>query len=165
MRSSVVIPSTTTAVSGAPLPKMNKEDGWNRFADIGRAVLIGGSVIGPLWRRDFRWGFNALTAVFAASAVSKGTKAFWNEPRPNGQDNNSFPSLHSADCFAAATVLNRRWPNGIGPAAIGLATAVALARIFGGKHHLADTVAGASVGIFVGELASGYRSPLPDPER
>lgn len=144
---------------------MGKEDGWNRFADVGRAVLVGGSVIAPLWRKDFRWGFNALTAALATSAASKGIKALWSERRPNGHDNNSFPSLHSADCFAAATVLSRQWPNAVGPAAIGLATAVSLARVFGGKHHFADTVTGASVGILAGEFASAYRSPLPEPER
>ena len=64
MRSSVVIPSTTTAVSGAPLPKMNKEDGWNRFADIGRAVLIGG--LRRLCARDCRWIFLALSNIDGA---------------------------------------------------------------------------------------------------
>ena len=143
---------------------MDRADGWNRFADAGRAMLVGAAVIAPLRRKDFRSSFNALTAVLAVSAGSKAIKAFWTEPRPNGQNNNSFPSQHAADCFAAATVLRRKWSDRAGPAAIGLATAVSAARVFGGKHHLVDVIAGASLGVLAGELASGYRSPLSEPE-
>jgi len=143
---------------------MDRADGWNRFADAGRAILVGGAIIAPLWRKDIRSGLNALTAVLAVSAGSKAIKAFWTEPRPNGQNNNSFPSQHAADCFAAATVLRRKWTNGAGPAAIGLATAVSLARVISGKHHLADVVAGAGLGVLAGEFAADYRSPLSEPE-
>ena len=132
---------------------MNKADIWNRIADAGRALLVGGAVVAPLWRQDFRTSFNALTAVLASSAASKAVKTFWREPRPNGENNNSFPSQHAGDCFAAAVVLDREWRDAIGPAAIGLATAVSLARVFGGKHHVADVIAGAALGVIAGEIA------------
>jgi membrane-associated phospholipid phosphatase len=101
-----------------------------------------------------RTSFDALTAIFATSAASKSIKAFWHEPRPNGENDKSFPSLHAGDCFAAATVLDREWRDTVGPLAIGIATAVSMARIFSGKHHVADVVAGAALGVIAAELTS-----------
>lgn len=129
-------------------------DAWNRLADAGRATLVGAAVLAPLWRRDYKASFDAFTAVVACSAASKAIKAFWHEPRPNGQNNNSFPSQHSGDCFAAAVILSREWRNAGGPIAIGLATAVSMARVFSGKHHIADVVAGAALGVIAAELTA-----------
>jgi membrane-associated phospholipid phosphatase len=130
------------------------EEAWNRFSDAGRALLVGSAVVIPAWRKDYRTSFNALAAILAASVASKVIKSFWHEPRPDGENDKSFPSQHAADCFAAATILRR---NGdAGPAAIGLATAVSAARVFGGKHHVADVVAGASLGIIVAETISAW---------
>jgi membrane-associated phospholipid phosphatase len=129
-------------------------DAWNRFADAGRAVLVGAAVLAPLWRRDYRTSFDALTAVLAASAASKGIKAFWPERRPNGKNNNSFPSQHAGDCFGAAAILDREWRDAVGPMAIGLATAVSMARVFSGKHHVADVVAGGALGVIAAEMTA-----------
>jgi membrane-associated phospholipid phosphatase len=133
---------------------MKKADTWNRLADSGRALLVGGAVVAPLWRKDFRTSFNGLTAILATSAASKAVKAFWHEPRPNGENHKSFPSQHAGDCFAAAIVLDREWRDAVGPLAIGLATAVSMARVFSGKHHVADVVAGAALGVIAAEIAS-----------
>lgn len=135
-------------------------DVWNDLADAGRALLVGAAVLVPLWRRDFRRSFDAMTAILATSAASKAIKAFWREPRPNGQDNNSFPSQHAGDCFAAAGILDGSPNKTAAPVAIGLAAAVSMARLFSGKHHLADVVAGAAIGILAAKAttrASGRR--------
>lgn len=142
---------------------MSKADEWNRFADAGRALLVGGAVVAPLWRKDFRSSFNALTAVLVASSASKAIKAFWREPRPNGENKKSFPSQHAADCFAVATILRRDSPNALGPAAVGLAAGVCFARVFSGKHHVVDVIAGGALGIMAGEFAADYRSPVSEP--
>ena len=134
-----------------------QSDAWNRFADGGRALLVGAAVLAPLWRKDLRTSFNALTAILATSAASKTIKLFWHERRPNGQNDSSFPSQHSGDCFAAAVILDREWREATGPLAIGLATAVSFARVFSRKHHVADVVAGASLGVIAAEMAADYR--------
>ena len=139
-------------------PESPSADSWNRFADGGRALLVGAGVIAPLWRKDYRTSFNGLTAILATSAASKTIKLFWSERRPNGQNEKSFPSQHAGDCFAAAATLDREWSKGIGPLAIGLATAVSAARVFSGKHHVADVVAGAALGVIAAELTADYRS-------
>jgi len=120
-------------------------------------MLIGAAVIAPLWRKDFRTSFNALTAILGTSAASKLIKG-GREPRPNGQNEKSFPSQHAGDCFAAAVTLDREWRDGMGPLAIGLATAVSAARVFSGKHHVADVVAGAALGVIAAELTADHRS-------
>jgi len=139
---------------------MSRADALNRFADVGRAVLVGGAVIGPMWRKDLRAGLNGLAAVVAVSAASKAIKAVWKEPRPDGENKQSFPSQHAGDCFAAAAILQRESTEGVGAAAIGLAAAVSLARVLSGKHHVADVIAGAGLGTIAGEFAADYRSPL-----
>jgi membrane-associated phospholipid phosphatase len=131
-------------------------DAWNKVADGGRALLVGAAVVAPLWRRDYRTSLNALTAILATSAACKAIKAFWREPRPNGENSKSFPSQHAGDCFAAAAILDREWRDGIGPLAVGVATAVSMARVFSGKHHVADVIAGAALGTIAGELAADY---------
>ncbi|HJP67650.1 MAG TPA: phosphatase PAP2 family protein [Sphingomicrobium sp.] len=132
-------------------------DVWNRFADGGRALLVGAAVVAPLWRKDIRTGVSGLTAIIATYAASKTIKTVWREPRPNGQNDKSFPSEHAGDCFAAATILDQEWRNSLGPLGIGLATAVSMARVFSGKHHIADVVAGAALGVIAGEIAGDYR--------
>jgi membrane-associated phospholipid phosphatase len=134
---------------------------WDNFSDAGRLVLTAGAVAAPLVRRrDTHGSFNALTSVLAVAAASKAIKAFWREPRPNGEDNNSFPSQHSAECFAAATTVERELGGGLGAAAVGLATAVSMARIFCGKHHVVDVIAGAGMGITAANLiSSGKAAP------
>jgi membrane-associated phospholipid phosphatase len=133
-------------------------DAWNRLADAGRGLLVGSGILGPLLRRDTRTSFDVLTAALAASAASKALKAFWHEPRPNGEDDNSFPSQHAGDCFAAAAVLHRRWGDPLGAIAVGVATAVSMARVFSGKHHVIDVITGAALGVCAAELAFS----LPD---
>lgn len=63
------------------------------------------------------------------------------------------------DCFAAAVILQREWRNSIGPAAVGLATIVSMSRVFSGKHHVADVIAGGSLGVLAAEIASSWSSP------
>lgn len=93
----------------------------------GRALLVGGAVAVPLIRRDRRASSNALGVVFAVSTATKLIKMFWREPRPDGEDRQSFPSEHAVDGFAAAAIVGRELNGEIGLAAVGLATAISLA--------------------------------------
>ena len=136
---------------------MTQEDARNRLGDAGRVLLIGSAVAAPLARKDFSGSFNALTAVLGAAGVSKAIKAFWKEPRPDGEDRKSFPSQHASERFAAAISLDAAFADSLGPVAIGGATAVALTRLFGRKHRIADVIAGAALGITAGKLAQQLR--------
>jgi membrane-associated phospholipid phosphatase len=127
---------------------------WNHFADLGRAVLVGGAIAAPLIRRrDWRSSVNNLATLIAVSTAVNTIKPFWPERRPDGEDRQSFPSEHAADGFAAAVMFGSELKDGAGPVAAGLATAISLARVFSGKHHPVDVIAGAGFGIAVAQFA------------
>lgn len=67
----------------------------------------------------------------------------------------SFPSGHSVTSFALAYVLSRAYPKW---SAIfyGLATMVALSRIYLAKHFPSDVVAGAAIGMLAGSIVCRF---------
>ena len=79
-----------------------------------------------------------------------------NETRPNGADNLSFPSGHTAQAFLAASIVHTELRDkspwyGIG--AYGIATSVGVLRMVNDKHWQSDVVAGAGFGILSAHLA------------
>jgi len=67
--------------------------------------------------------------------------------RPDGSDNYSFPSGHSAGAFATAGVLQHHygWKAGV-PATL-VAGYVATARVHDNRHYLSDVIFGGAMGI------------------
>ncbi|RPD49855.1 phosphatase PAP2 family protein [Hymenobacter sediminis] len=91
-----------------------------------------------------------LSTVFAVKHLSR-------ETRPDGSDNLSFPSGHTAQAFLAASIVHNEFRNksqwyGIG--AYTIATSVAALRMINNKHWQSDVVAGAGFGILSAHL--GY---------
>ena len=83
-------------------------------------------------------------------------KALSHEERPDGSDNLSFPSGHTAQAFLAASIVHTEFREksqlyGIGAYAI--ATSVAALRMINTKHWQSDVVAGAGFGILSAHLA------------
>ena len=76
--------------------------------------------------------------------------------RPDGSDNLSFPSGHTAQAFLAASIVHTEFRDksqwyGIG--AYTLATSVAAFRMINDKHWESDVIAGAGFGILSAHLA------------
>ena len=67
--------------------------------------------------------------------------------RPDGSDDNSFPSGHTSVTFQAASFLLRRYGLAYGLPAYALATYTGYTRIQSNKHYLTDVLAGATIGI------------------
>ncbi|WP_223650392.1 phosphatase PAP2 family protein [Hymenobacter psoromatis] len=83
-------------------------------------------------------------------------KALSHEERPDGSDNLSFPSGHTAQAFLAASIVHTEFRDksqwyGIGAYAV--ATSVAGLRMIVDKHWQSDVVAGAGFGILSAHLA------------
>lgn len=80
-------------------------------------------------------------------AVTFGLKWGINKPRPNGEDNNAFPSGHTSTTFQSASFIQKRygWPYGI-PAYV-IAGFTGYSRIETDKHDILDVLAGATIGI------------------
>lgn len=77
-------------------------------------------------------------------------------PRPDGSNNYSFPSGHTANAFAAAEFLNQEYRDvspWIGYAGYTVAAATGALRLYNNKHWLSDVVAGAGIGIASTKIA------------
>lgn len=118
---------------------------WARFGDVGRVALIGGAALLPLRKGKWDGCCDGVTSVLVAACACKTIKPFVPERRPNGEDRDSFPSQHAAECFAAGLAL-RRCSKRFGAAAIGVGSMVAMSRLFARKHFLIDVVAGIAIG-------------------
>ena len=91
------------------------------------------------------------------AAVTYSLKHTIHEMRPDGTDNHSFPSGHTAVAFCGATTLMheyRKVSPWIGVAGYAVATTVAVDRVRRNRHHWGDVVAGAAIGVVSAE--AGY---------
>ncbi|QNK63409.1 phosphatase PAP2 family protein [Pedobacter sp. PAMC26386] len=101
------------------------------------------------------------TALYVLSEAIMGGSTFSvkhivGRERPNGADNFSFPSGHTANAFAAAEFLNQEYRDvspWIGYAGYAAATATGVLRLYNNAHWLSDVVAGAGFGIASTKLA------------
>ena len=78
--------------------------------------------------------------------------------RPDGTDNKSFPSGHTAVAFSGATVLHKEFGKTspwISVAGYAVATVTAVDRVRRNRHHWGDVLAGAAIGVLSTE--AGYR--------
>ncbi|MGI4834196.1 MAG: phosphatase PAP2 family protein [Janthinobacterium lividum] len=90
-----------------------------------------------------------LASTFAVKYISR-------EERPDGSDNLSFPSGHTAQAFLAASIVHtelRDKSQWYGVGAYTLATGVGVLRMVVDKHWQSDVVAGAGFGILSAHLA------------
>ena len=67
---------------------------------------------------------------------------------------NSFPSGHSTQAWAVATVIAHEYKDrpAVQIAAYGIASAVSVARFTGHKHYISDVVAGSALGFGIGKF-------------
>lgn len=92
-------------------------------------------------------GRDIVRAQLLSQAMVQATKYTIRRERPDGSDNKSFPSGHSASAFASATVLQQYYGWKVGAPAYVLGGYVALARMAWNRHHATDVVMGAGFGI------------------
>lgn len=108
-----------------------KTDFWNRTAILAKSEIL----------------------VFGSTYLLK--KAI-KKPRPDGSNEFGFPSGHTANVFAGATMLsmeygeNYRW---VPYVAYSVATGVGILRIAHDKHYWSDVIFGAGLGILSTKIA------------
>lgn len=112
------------------------------------AVAIPAAALAISWGKEDRTGIKQL--VFSGATAMGSTyilKYSVQKKRPDGSNNLSFPSAHSAATFAGSTYLARRYGWKLGVPAYVLSSYVAWSRTYGRKHDWWDVSAGAALGI------------------
>ena len=117
-------------------------------------------------------GIIAGEAAVNSLVVVEGLKLFSRRQRPTegtGQGkfgggsaaNSSFPSLHAALAWSAASVLSHEYPGPVTETlAYGLATGVSVARVTGKDHFASDVVVGSAMGWLIGrQVYAAHHDP------
>lgn len=139
------------------LPQFNRHaDDYLQYAPA--AVMLGMKALGVKGRSS--WGrmivSDAFSSLFMGSAVNT-LKRTTHVMRPDGSNDRSFPSGHTATAFMTATMLAKEYGHKspwIGIGAYTAASATGLMRMANNKHWLSDVLTGAGIGILSTEL--GY---------
>lgn len=118
----------------------------SRSTDIVMLALPVATLAGVLIERDWDGLVQGIETAGATAAATLILKYAVCEHRPDGSDMHSFPSAHSAVSFATAAFLQRRYGWAFGAPAYALAAYVGWGRVYSGKHHWWDVVAGGAIG-------------------
>jgi membrane-associated phospholipid phosphatase len=125
-------------------------------AQLGGGIAVSGLAIGFFSAGRFSHGtrFRASTydvsqAVIVNQVYTQLFKFTVRRERPDLSNNQSFPSGHASNAFAAATVITRHYPKLTIPG-YAVATYIAVSRMAANRHHFSDIVAGAGFGFGVG---------------
>ncbi len=135
----------------------------------GNGLFLGASTA-ALWTAG-RWTGNANTmgaaqdlgtALALNGAVVLALKASIRRTRPNG-GSYSFPSGHTSSAFTVAPILTKRFGWKVGAPAYAFAVMTGMGRMEDRQHFASDVLAGATLGLVVGETFAhrGGNSRLP----
>jgi membrane-associated phospholipid phosphatase len=150
------------------------EHDYERFADFGE-TLGGTLVVTGLTVGFFSAGRIAKGGRFRAATydVSQATivnfiytytlKYTVSRERPDGSDQLSFPSGHTSNAFAGATVIARHYGWKLGVPAYATATFIGVSRMAANRHHFSDVVGGALLGYGIGRAVVRRNSRPPTP--
>ncbi len=139
------------------MPEFNRHvDDYLQFSPL--AVMLAMKAAGVESRSS--WS-RMIVSDAASAAIMAGVvnvlKNTTDVTRPDGSNNQSFPSGHTATAFMLATMLNKEYGHispWIGVGAYSAASATGLMRMANNKHWLSDVLTGAGIGIMATE--AGY---------
>jgi len=96
-----------------------------------------------------------VVSLLINNAITYGLKNITNVERPNGENNDSFPSGHTSNAFVMATVLHHEFINTspwLAYSGYLFATTTGVFRVLNNKHWVSDVLVGAGIGILVTDL-------------
>ncbi|ADN77171.1 phosphoesterase PA-phosphatase related protein [Ferrimonas balearica DSM 9799] len=131
-----------------------------QLASALRIALPAAAAGTALWKEDYDglWQFGLSFA--ASSATTLVLKSAVDADRPDGSDNDSFPSGHATNAFSAAAYLQRRYGWQYGAPAYALASWTAVSRVNTNDHNWADVLAGAAIGIAFNQWLVDPQAPV-----
>lgn len=127
---------------------------WGTASDAMAAGLPLLAGVATLAKNDTEGTRQLVLSAGSALAAAEVLKSTVHATRPDGSDNKSFPSAHTAIAFSAATFMDRRYGEQLGrdygswavPALYGVAALTGVARVEANKHHWGDVLAGGAIG-------------------
>jgi len=132
-------------------------DDYLQFAPSVALLSLGASGVQGRHRFREQAGMLVMTNMLLNGMVYP-LKKITHEQRPDGSNFKSFPSGHTAEAFAGATLLSMEYNHRsiwYSVASYSVATATGVLRMYNNKHWLGDILAGAGIGILSAE-ASGW---------
>jgi len=130
-------------------------------------VLVGGTALLALygWKADAPKELGTAKKIALALAVTSLTvitlKTTTKRERPDESNDDSFPSGHTANTMAVATVLDREYDGVVPWVAYGATALVGAGRVVGNRHWFSDVMAGAVIGRFFGRLVTAKDAARP----
>jgi membrane-associated phospholipid phosphatase len=122
---------------------------WKTTSDVLAVGLPAAAGAITLMNQDKEGMQQLALSLGSTLAATEVLKSVIHERRPDGSDNKSFPSGHTAIAFSAATFLAQREGDRLGawtPAVYSAAVLTGVARVQADKHHWGDVMAGAALG-------------------
>ena len=176
--------ATTDRITGDEIAEFDRQLKTSRVISDAGSVYGLGTVAAAFYlfgrsRSDERareTGLLSAEALVNSVIVESALKGITQRARPSAgrerseffDGGNSFPSGHSTQAWAVATVIANEYRDhrAVQIAAYGAATAVSVARFTGQKHYLSDVVAGSALGYAIGKYvySAHHRSSGPDSE-
>jgi len=121
-------------------------NGFTLYGDIARIAIPAAALAMTAAKGDKDGAIQFGEALVTTAAVTYGLQYTVNAEGPDGEEH-SFPSGHTSIAFAGAAFIQQRYGWTYGAPAYLAAALVGVSRITGHKHHVADVLAGAGIGI------------------
>jgi len=131
----------------APFQGAMASDGVENAGSIIRTLIPAVAYGTTFYLHDSEGRSQFYKSFFTNLAVTYALKATVDKTRPDGSNNESFPSGHTSVAFQGAAFIGKRYGMKYGiPAYLG-ATFVAWSRVESDNHYTVDVLAGAAIGI------------------
>lgn len=160
---------TTDRITGDEIAESKRQVKMSHIVSQGGSVYGLGTVAGAFYlfgrtknnERARETGLLSAEALVNSMIVETALKGITQRARPSAgverseffDGGNSFPSGHSTQAWAVATVIANEYHDNrvVQIAAYGAASAVSVARFTGHKHYLSDVVVGSALGYVIGK--------------
>jgi membrane-associated phospholipid phosphatase len=141
--------SVAAALGLGSICTASQAQNWAALSDALALGLPAVAAVTTLQRADTEGAQQAALTVGTTLLATEILKRTVHAQRPDGSDNRSFPSGHTAVAFASASYLDHRY-GAAGPVdpkwLYGAAALTGIARVQADKHHWQDVIAGGALG-------------------
>jgi membrane-associated phospholipid phosphatase len=123
--------------------------------DVLHVLIPASAFVGSLYlekesEAPYEGGWQLAKSGVTSRVTVEVLKASITKNRPDGSDDDAFPSGHTADTFAAATFVQQRYGWKYATPAYLAATYVGYSRVKSDKHETIDVLSGAAIGVLSG---------------